>query len=137
MKTALNAAALALLLGAPIAFAPSGTFAQDAAGQSSPSSGSKAPTDAAQGDVYYYFTMGHLQEQQYEITNNADAAAESIGLYKKALELEPNSPVVMERLAEIYAKSQRLREAVAEAQLVLKSDGDNLAARRLLARIYV
>jgi tetratricopeptide (TPR) repeat protein len=81
--------------------------------------------------------MGHLQEQQYEITNNSDAAAQSIELYKKALELEPSSPVIMERLAEMYAKSQRIREAVAEAQLVLKSDADNVAAHRLLARIYV
>ena len=87
--------------------------------------------------MYYYFTMGHLQEQQYEITNNSDAASQSIELYKKALELEPASPVIMERLAEIYAKSQRIREAVAEAQLVLKSDAENVAAHRLLARIYV
>jgi len=134
MKTVHNIAALILLFGAPIALAPSATFAQDAPAQAS---NSKSTKEASQGDVYYYFTMGHLQEQQYEITNNSDAAAQSIELYKKALELEPSSPVIMERLAEMYAKSQRIREAVAEAQLVLKSDADNVAAHRLLARIYV
>jgi len=134
MKTVLNIAALILLFGAPIALAPSATFAQDTPAQAS---NSKSTKEASQGDVYYYFTMGHLQEQQYEITNNSDAAAQSIELYKKALELEPDSPVIMERLAEIYAKSQRIREAVAEAQLVLKSDAENVAAHRLLARIYV
>ena len=43
----------------------------------------------------------------------------------------------MERLAEIYAKSQRIRDAVAQAQEVLKIDPNSLAAHRLLARIYV
>ena len=43
----------------------------------------------------------------------------------------------MERLAEIYAKSQRIRDAVAEAQQALKTDPDNVDAHRLLARIYV
>ena len=119
MKTALNIAALILLFGAPIALAPSATFAQDA--PQLQASDSKSTKEASPGDVYYYFTMGHLQEQQYEITNNSDAAAQAIESYKKALELEPSSPVIMERLAEIYAKSQRIREAVAEAQLVLKS----------------
>lgn len=134
MKTVHNIAALILLFGAPIALAPSATFAQDAPAQAS---NSKSTKEASPGDVYYYFTMGHLQEQQYEITNNSDAATQAIELYKKALELEPSSPVIMERLAEMYAKSQRIREAVAEAQLVLKSDADNVAAHRLLARIYV
>jgi tetratricopeptide (TPR) repeat protein len=137
MKTALNTVALVLLFGATIALAPGRIFAQDASTQSPSSSGPKSTTDGSQGDVYYYFTMGHLLEEQYEITNNSDAAAQSVDFYKKALELEPNAPVVMERLAEIYAKSQRIREAVAEAQLVLQADADNVAAHRLLARVYV
>jgi tetratricopeptide (TPR) repeat protein len=135
MKITLYIAGRALLIAAGIAAATSQTFAQDAA-PSPAAAGTQSP-DASQGDVYYYFTMGHLQEQQYEVSNSADAASASIDSYKKALELQPNSPVIMERLAEIYAKSQRIREAVAEAQLALKSDADNVDAHRLLARIYV
>ena len=81
--------------------------------------------------------MGHLNEQQYELTGRSEQAAEAIDFYKKALALQPGSPVIMERLAEIYAKSQRIRDAVAQAQEVLKIDPNNLAAHRLLARIYV
>lgn len=87
--------------------------------------------------MYYYFAMGHLDEQQYELTGRSEQAAESIDFYKKALALQPGSPVIMERLAEIYAKSQRIRDAVAQAQEVLKLDSNSLAAHRLLARIYV
>ena len=101
----------------------------------------QAPADAkgARGsaDAYYYFTAGHLAEQQYEINNSPDMAAQAIDDYKKALETEPDSPTIMERLAEIYAKSQRIRDAVAEAQQVIKADPNNVDARRLLARIYV
>jgi predicted Zn-dependent protease len=91
----------------------------------------------ARGDVYYYFTLGHVDEQQYELTGRADLATQAIESYKKALELAPNSPVIRERLAEIYAKSQRLREAVEQAEETLKGDPNNVDAHRLLARIYV
>jgi tetratricopeptide (TPR) repeat protein len=91
----------------------------------------------AQGDVYYYFAMGHVDEQQYELTGRAELATQAIESYKKALELAPASPVIRERLAEIYAKSQRLREAVEQAQGTLQADPNNVDAHRLLARIYV
>jgi len=93
--------------------------------------------DAARGDAYYYFMMGHLDEQQYEATGKSELATRAIDSYKKALDLAPNSTVIMERLAETRAKAQQLREAVEEARAVLKLDPDNVDAHRLLARIYV
>jgi tetratricopeptide (TPR) repeat protein len=93
--------------------------------------------DTARGDAYYYFMVGHLAEQQYEATGKAELATRAIDSYKKALDLAPNSTVIMERLAETRAKAQQLREAVEEAQAVLKLDPDNVEAHRLLARIYV
>jgi tetratricopeptide (TPR) repeat protein len=93
--------------------------------------------DAARGDAYYYFMVGHLAEQQYEATGKAELATRAIDSYKKALELAPESTVIMERLAETRAKAQQLREAVEEAHAVLKLDPDNVDAHRLLARIYV
>jgi tetratricopeptide (TPR) repeat protein len=93
--------------------------------------------DTARADVYYNFLMGHLDEQQFEMTGQEDQADKSIDFYKKALAIEPNSPAIMERLAEIYAKSQHIRDAVIEAQAALKLEPDNVDAHRLLARIYV
>jgi tetratricopeptide (TPR) repeat protein len=74
---------------------------------------------------------------QFEVTGRSELATESINAYKKALEISPGAPVIMERLAEIYAKSQHIRDAVLEAQEVLKIEPDNVDAHRLLARIYV
>src|SRR4029077_11519436 len=73
----------------------------------------------------------------FEMTGRGDLAIESIEYYKKALNLAPHSSVIMERLAEVYAKSQRTRHAIQQATEALKADPDNLAAHRLLARIYV
>jgi tetratricopeptide (TPR) repeat protein len=88
-------------------------------------------------DAFYYFTTGHVNEMQFEATGRSELATESINAYKKALEIAPGSPIIMERLAEIYAKSQHIHDAVLEAQEVLKIDPDNVDAHRLLARIYV
>jgi tetratricopeptide (TPR) repeat protein len=131
MKTILRVLPVAVLA---VSFG-AGAEAQSPA-PSSPSSGT-----ANHADAYYYFTLGHMQEEQFEeefqATGKSEMASQAVDSYKKALDLEPNSPVIMERLAEIYAESQRIRDAVTEAQQVLKIDPDNLAAHRLLSRIYV
>ena len=81
--------------------------------------------------------MGHLFEQQYETTNQPEFATQAIDAYKKAYALDPKSPVIGERLAEMYWKAQRVHEAVTEAQELLKRDPNDLQTRRLLGRIYL
>jgi tetratricopeptide (TPR) repeat protein len=93
------------------------------------------------GDSYYHFTMGamyeQLYEQSYESPSRSSYARQAIEHYKKAYALDPRSDVIGERLAEMYAKSQRIRDAVLEAQEILKRDPNSVGARRLLGRIYV
>jgi len=93
--------------------------------------------NAGRADAYYYFTMGHIFEQQYEATSRSEYATQAIDAYKKAYALDPKSPVIGERLAEMYWKAQRIRDAVDEATEILKRDPNNLAPRRLLGRIYL
>lgn len=91
----------------------------------------------ARGEAYYNLTMGHIAEEMYQSTARAEYANQAIEFYKKAYTLDPKSPVIGERLAEIYLKTQRIRDAVLEAQQILKRDPNDLPTRRLLARIYV
>src|SRR5271154_6857793 len=93
--------------------------------------------NAGRADAYYYFTMGHIFEQQYEATSRSEYATQAIDSYKKAYALDPKSPAIGERLAEMYWKAQRIRDAVDEATEILKRDPNNLAPRRLLGRIYL
>ena len=88
-------------------------------------------------DAYYNYTMGHVYEQQFENTSKPDYATQAIDFYKKAYALDPKSPVIGERLAEMYWKARREHEAITEAQEILKRDPNDVPTRRLLARIYI
>jgi tetratricopeptide (TPR) repeat protein len=111
--------------------------AQDAPSAARPGKAYSQPDAQKRAEAYSAFTMGHLYEEYYEATSRSEYANQAIEFYKKAYELDPGSAVIRERLAEIYFKSQRIRDAVIEAQEIIKRDPDNLPARRLLARIYV
>jgi len=106
------------------------------AAQKAPSGPGAAGADQ-QAEAYYDFILGHVNEQRYDATGDSSYAAKAVEFYKKALELDADSPVVGERLAETYAKSQQIRDAVLEAKRILEKDPASVAAHRLLARIYV
>jgi len=130
MKALLSAA-----LATGFVFAPVGRAQNAAPAQSAPAP--KAATEQNHANAFYYFTLGHVEEQEFDLTGDSSQATASIESYKKALEIEPDSAVILERLAEIDAKSQHIRDAVSEAQQALQLDPDNVDAHRLLARIYV
>ncbi|HXY26071.1 MAG TPA: tetratricopeptide repeat protein [Candidatus Acidoferrum sp.] len=96
-----------------------------------------ADANSARSEAYYNFTMGHIYEQQYETTSNPEYATKSIEAYKKAYALDPKSPVIGERLAEMYWKAQRTKEAESEAKEILRRNPDDVQTRRLLGRIYL
>src|SRR3981081_1615117 len=140
MRISWEVAAVLLLLTAAIQ--PRATAAQQGA-RPSPAKPQPAPQSGKTGeadpraDAYYYFTLGHYYQQEYGTSNHAEDANRAIDFYKKAYALDPDSQQISEELAEIYFQSQRIRDAVLEAQAVIAKDPDNLPARRLLARIYV
>src|SRR5262249_16448253 len=67
-----------------------------------------ASSSSSRADAYYNYTMGHIAEQQYEATSRTEYATQAIEYYKKAYALDPKSPVIGERLAEMYWKAQRV-----------------------------
>ena len=111
-------------------------LAQNSPGTAATPSGSQQRV-AARADAYYSFTMGHIYEQQYEQTGAGEYATRAIDAYKKAYALDPQSPIIGERLAEMYWKAQRIHDAVTEANQVLKRNPDDLPTHRLLALVYL
>src|SRR5438552_563661 len=111
--------------------------AQNPATSSTETTPGNSEKESARADAYYNYTMGHIYEQQYEASSSPDYATKAIEAYKKAYALDPKSPVIGERLAEMYWKAQRTREAENEAKDILKRDSNDVPSRRLLGRIYL
>src|SRR5580704_15560194 len=103
------------------------------AGQDPPPQEKSSP----RADAYYNFTLGHLYELQFEQTSQHEYATRAIEAYKRAYALDPQSPIIGERLAEMYWKAQRIHDAVVEATEILKRDPNDLPTHHLLARIYL
>ena len=103
----------------------------------SPAPAPEPPKVTSRADAYYNFTMGHIYEQQYEQTGAGEYATRAIECYKKAYAIDPQSPIIGERLAEMYWKAQRVHDAVTEANQILKNNPDDLPTHRLLALVYL
>jgi tetratricopeptide (TPR) repeat protein len=145
-RAVLAAGAGFLAAGMTIGFcgATAGQTAFAAAGQAQAAPESAAQSNnesraaaSSRADAYFNYTMGHIAEQQYEQTSRSEYATQAIEYYKKAYALDPKSPVIGERLAEMYWKAQRVREAEAEARELLKRDPNDVQTRRLLGHIYL
>lgn len=139
--------AIALLLASTAACAqPASTSPQDhPAAKPVPQSSAPAPdvkstapqTVPNRADAYYHFQLGHIYEEMVAVTGRSEYATKAIDEYKAALEADPTSSYVATSLAELYARTGDIRQAVIEAQEVISRDPDNLDARRLLGRIYL
>ena len=88
-------------------------------------------------EAYYHYSLGHIYEELVSNYARSEFAGKAIEEYKKALEYDPDSSFLNAGLAELYARTGRIRDAVLEAQEIIKRDPKNLEARRLLGRIYL
>jgi tetratricopeptide (TPR) repeat protein len=106
--------------------------AQTAEARATPAAG---PNDKA--GAYYNFAMGRLySELAGAYGNRGDYINKAIEHYRQALKLDPGAPVVFEELTDIYIQTGRLRDAITEAEELLRQRPDNLEARKMLGRIY-
>ncbi len=127
-----------LWLGTLLALGGSILSAQDKASQpadSAPPGGNRKVPDRAA--AYYHFALAHMYEEQVATYGRSELANKAIEEYRAAIEADPTSEYLTSGLAELYARTGRIRDAVVEAQDILKRDPNNLEARRLLGRIYL
>ena len=89
------------------------------------------------GRAYYHYTLAHLYKEMAVAHNRQDYFARAIEEYKQAMQYDPGSAFLSAELADLYARTGRIREAVLQAEEVLRRDPNSLEARRLLGRIYL
>jgi tetratricopeptide (TPR) repeat protein len=113
----------------PAMSAPSGIQGEEAAAPPQKS--------ANRASAYYHYSLAHMYEELVALYGRAEFASKAIQEYRLAIENDPSSEYLNAGLAELYAKTGRIRDAVMEAQDILKRDPNNLEARKLLGRIYL
>jgi tetratricopeptide (TPR) repeat protein len=96
-----------------------------------------APRKVDKAAAYYHFTMAHMYEEEMAAYGRSDLVTKAIEEYRLAIEADPTSEYLSSGLAEIYARTGRIKDAVSEAQEILKRDPQNLEAHRLLGHIYL
>jgi len=124
--------AFAVLLVAAIALAQQTPVVTDSKPSATPTS-RKVDRAAA----YYHYTLAHVYEEQVAVYGRSELANKAIEEYRLAIDADPTSEYLTSGLAELYAKTGRIRDAVVEAQDILKRDPNNLEAHKLLGRIYL
>ena len=95
------------------------------------------PRKADRAAAYYHYTLAHMYEEQVAVYGRSELANKAIEEYRQAIDADPTSEYLTAGLAELYAKTGRIRDAVLEAQDIIKRDPTNLEARKLLGRIYL
>jgi tetratricopeptide (TPR) repeat protein len=101
---------------------------------------SKSPSSARKLDraaAYYHYTLAHMYEEQVTVYGRSELATKAMEEYRLAIEADPSSEFLTSGLAELYVKTGRIRDAVLQAQDILKRDPNNLEAHKLLGRIYL
>jgi tetratricopeptide (TPR) repeat protein len=88
--------------------------------------------------AYYNFAMGHLYgELAAAYGNRGEYLNKAIEHYKLALKHDPSSSLLFEELTDLYVQAGKVRDAVTEAEALIRQDPSNNTARRILGRIYM
>jgi len=130
-----------------IAVAAAAAAGQTSASSPAASPGASAPSGAApvqtsprkidRAAAYYHYMLAHMYEEQVTVYGRSELANPAIQEYRLAIEADPSAEFLTSGLAELYVKTGRIRDAVLEAQDILKHDPKNLEARKLLGSIYL
>src|SRR5271156_2874770 len=126
-----------LFLAAAAAVAQQASAPTTPAVDESKSATAPATKKADRAAAYYHYSVAHMYEDQFAVYNRSDLATKAIEEYRLAIDADPTSEYLTSGLAELYAKTGRIRDAVLEAQDILKKDPTNLEAHKLLGRIYL
>jgi tetratricopeptide (TPR) repeat protein len=87
--------------------------------------------------AYYHLGLANIYEEEAGEQGRQELVGRAIEEYKLALNADPNSPQLNDGLADLYFRSGRIHDAEVTARTLLKSSPGDIAAHRLLGRIYL
>jgi len=90
------------------------------------------------GKAYYAYSMGHLySELAGAYGNRGEYLNKAIDNYRDAMKADPDASFIAERLSDLYLQAGRVKEAITDAEALLRDNPNDLNARRILGRIYL
>src|SRR5258708_25233100 len=97
----------------------------------------ETPKKIDKASAYYHYALAHMYaELAGAYGNRSDYLNKAIDNYKEANKADPSTGTLTEELADLYIQSGRLLEAQKDAEEALRQNPNDLAARRLLARVF-
>jgi tetratricopeptide (TPR) repeat protein len=100
-------------------------------------SAASSPAPDVKSEAYYHFAMGRLYAEMGQAEGNRSEINKAIQNYEEALKLDPDASIIFEELSDLYIATNRLQDAITQAEAQLKENPDNLGARRMLAHVYM
>jgi len=128
---------LMISLAAAAAAAQTNASSPSEAAPSDDKPAASSPHKVDRSAAYYHYALAHMYEEQVTVYGRSDLANKAIQEYRLAIDADQSSEFLNASLAELYVKTGRIRDAVLEAQDIIKRDPKNLEAHKLLGRIYL
>jgi len=100
----------------------------------------KSATPAAKPDraqAYYHLALADSYEEDAATLGRPELVTQAIEEYKLALNADSGSPQLNDGLADLYLRTGHVHEAEATARELLKGSPNDIAAHRLLGKIYL
>ncbi|MFP5236609.1 MAG: tetratricopeptide repeat protein [Acidobacteriota bacterium] len=129
--------AASTLLGASVVAAQTpAKQAKDQASQTQarPTSEAKSPNRA---QSYYHAALAAMYEEEAVNSGRPEFVQHAIEEYKTAINADPGSAELQDGLAELYLRTGHVREAESTARAVLSDHPNDVAAHKLLGRMYL
>src|ERR1700724_4669054 len=124
-----------IVLLLPVAASAAGQAKSLSPIESKPTQSSPRKVDRASS--YYHYALAHMYEEQVTVYGRSELANKALEESRLAIEADPPSEFLTSGLAELYVKTGPIRDAVLEAQDIIKRDPNNIEAHKLLGRIYL
>jgi tetratricopeptide (TPR) repeat protein len=97
----------------------------------------KSATVPDHAGSYYHFMLARRYEELAGIYNRPEYVQRAVSEFKEAIADDPDSLFLHCQLGDLYWRAGQDSDAIAQGQLVLKTDPNDLDAHRLLGHVYV